>query len=49
VPGRGWIGGRGSGTLAQLEPFILVGFAFALVFFFFPPFPPTIAKVGDIC
>lgn len=41
MPGRGWIGGGGRGTLAQLDPLALLGLEPALVFFFFPPFPPT--------
>lgn len=41
MPGRGCTGGGGRGTLAQLDPLALVGLEPALVFFFFPPFPPA--------
>lgn len=40
VPGRGWTGGGGSGTLAQVDPLFFCGLEEFLFFFFFPPFPP---------
>lgn len=40
VPGRGWTGGGGRGTLAQVDPLFFCGLEEFLVFFFLPPFPP---------
>lgn len=40
MPGRGWTGGGGRGTLAQVDPLFFWGLEEFLFFFFFPPFPP---------